>query len=84
MKARELRELSREELLTELVTQREALFRLRVRGTTGEAAAPSEFTRVRRDIARLLTVLRERELSQVAEVSATDQGAEAAPGDRAV
>ena len=76
MKARELRELSREELLTELVTQREALFRLRVRGTTGEAAAPSEFTRIRRDIARLLTVLRERELSQVAEARVTDQGAE--------
>ena len=76
MKAGELRELSREELLTELVTQREALFRLRVRGTTGEAAAPSEFTRIRRDIARLLTVLRERELSQVAEASVTDQGAE--------
>ena len=76
MKARELRELSREELLTELVTQREGPFRLRVRGTTGEAAAPSEFTRIRHDIARLLTVLRERELSQVAEASATDQGAE--------
>ncbi len=76
MKAGELRELSREELLTELVTQREALFRLRVRGTTGEAAAPSEFTRIRRDIARLLTVLRERELSKVAEASVTDQGAE--------
>jgi len=76
VKARELRELSREELLTELSTQREALFRLRVRGTTGEAAAPSEFSRIRRDIARLLTVLREWELSEVAEAGAADQGAD--------
>ena len=46
--------LSREELLTELANQREALFRLRVRRATGEAAAAGEFTRVRRDIARIL------------------------------
>jgi len=76
VKARELRELSREELLVELATQRDGLFRLRMRATTGEAAAPSEFTRIRRDIARLLTVLREGELTQVVEASVTEQGAE--------
>ncbi len=74
MKAQELRELSREELVTELATQREALFRLRVRGVSGEAAAASEFGRIRRDIARILTVLREQEVSQPAE--AADQGAQ--------
>lgn len=73
MKASELRQLSREELLTELANQREALFRLRVRRATGEAAAAGEFTRVRRDIARILTVLREQELRQAAQKS--QQGA---------
>ncbi len=74
MKAQELRELSREELVTELATQREGLFRLRVRGVSGESAPASEFGRVRRDIARILTVLREQEVSQPAE--AADQGAQ--------
>lgn len=74
MKAHELRELSREELVTELATQREALFHLRVRGVSGEVAAASEFGRIRRDIARILTVLREQEVSLP--VEAADRGAQ--------
>jgi len=74
VKAAELRQLSPEELLTELATQREARFRLRLRRAQGEAAVASEFTRVRRDIARILTVLREQDLSEAAK--AADQGAE--------
>jgi len=67
VKAGELRQLSHEELVAELATQRQALFQLRVRRVTGEAAVASEFQRLRRDIARILTVLREREGERVAE-----------------
>lgn len=74
MKASELRQLSREELITELANQRETLFRLRVRRATGEAAEASESTRVRRDIARILTVLREQALSEAA--LSSEQGAQ--------
>ena len=74
MKASEVRQLSREELLAELHSQREALFRLGVRRSTGEAAVASEFGRIRRDIARILTVLREQQVHR--SPAAAEKGAD--------
>jgi large subunit ribosomal protein L29 len=60
MKATELREQSDDELqskLTELVEER---FRLRFRSATEAIENPMRFRALRRDIARIRTVLRER------------------------
>ncbi len=60
MRANELRELSNEELeqkMTELVEER---FRLRFRSATEQIDNPLQFRTLRRTIARIKTVLRER------------------------
>lgn len=58
----ELRAKSGPELLERLLDLRREQFNLRVQQATGEQAKPDQVARVRRDIARLKTVLREREL----------------------
>jgi large subunit ribosomal protein L29 len=61
MKANEIRELSVENLkarLEELVTER---FNLRFRSATESIENPMRFRAIRRDIARLQTILREKE-----------------------
>jgi large subunit ribosomal protein L29 len=62
MDAAELRGKSAAELLEQLLTLRREQFNLRLQQATGEKARPDQVARVRRDIARLKTVLREREL----------------------
>jgi large subunit ribosomal protein L29 len=58
-KASELRELSREQLEAKLAEAREEEFRLRFRSATEAIDNPMRFRALRREIARLLTVLRE-------------------------
>jgi large subunit ribosomal protein L29 len=61
MKANEIREMSVENLksrLEELVTER---FNLRFRSATESIENPMRFRHIRRDIARLQTILREKE-----------------------
>jgi large subunit ribosomal protein L29 len=61
MKANEIREMSVENLksrLEELVTER---FNLRFRSATESIENPMRFRAIRRDIARLQTILREKE-----------------------
>lgn len=61
MKAVELREKSMEEL-TELESQlREELFRLRMKHYTGQLQQSSELKERRKDIARIQTILAERQ-----------------------
>jgi large subunit ribosomal protein L29 len=62
MDAKELRGKSSADLLEQLVTLRREQFNLRVQQATGQQARPDQMSRVRHDIARLKTVLREREL----------------------
>ncbi|MGC8836781.1 MAG: 50S ribosomal protein L29 [Anaerolineae bacterium] len=62
MKARELRELSNEELRRRLDDAYQELFNLRFQWATGQLKNHARMTQVKRDIARLKTVLREREL----------------------
>ena len=59
-KAAELRELPADELLSRLEAGKEELFNLRFQGATGQLDNPMRVKQVRHDIARILTVLRER------------------------
>ena len=62
MNATEFRGKTSADLLEQLVALRREQFNLRVQQATGQQAKADQVTRVRRDIARLKTVLREREL----------------------
>ena len=60
MKVRDLRAKTLEELKKELAAQQEALFRLRVRRETEKTENPAEIRNLRKDIARILTLIREK------------------------
>ncbi|MDX2192604.1 MAG: 50S ribosomal protein L29 [Gemmatimonadales bacterium] len=60
MKSSELRELSVEQLQAKVAELREEAFRLRFRASTESIESPIRFRQVRRDVARILTILRER------------------------
>ncbi|MGI6081301.1 MAG: 50S ribosomal protein L29 [Limnochordia bacterium] len=62
MKAEELRELTESELDGRLADLKEELFNLRFQAVTGQLDNPARFRLVRRDIARIKTVMRERQL----------------------
>jgi large subunit ribosomal protein L29 len=72
----ELRELSQEELVTRLREAKAELFNLRVQAATGQLDNHGRLQVIRREIARIYTIMRERELGlsaapEVAEVSAS-------------
>ncbi len=60
MKAQELRAKTDEELATELDELSREEFNLRMQQGTGQLARPSQFKAVRRDIARVMTIINER------------------------
>jgi large subunit ribosomal protein L29 len=62
VKAGELRELSGEELVSRLREAKAELFNLRVQGATGQLDNHRRLHVVRKDIAKIYTVMREREL----------------------
>lgn len=62
MKINEVRELSSEELNQKIYSLKEELFNLRRKKAVGQLENLSEIKRVRKDIARIYTVLKEREL----------------------
>ena len=64
MIASEMRELNDDELEARLREAREALFNLRFQHASGALERTSELAIRRREIARLLTVARERELAR--------------------
>lgn len=61
-KATELRQLGDEELVGKLREAKEELFNLRFQGATGQLENNSRLKIVRKDIARIYTLMREREL----------------------
>jgi large subunit ribosomal protein L29 len=61
-KAEELRALPDEELLEQIESSKEELFNLRFQLATGQLDNPTRLKEVRHDVARIATVLREREL----------------------
>ncbi|MBP5655013.1 MAG: 50S ribosomal protein L29 [Clostridiales bacterium] len=62
MKAEEIRNKSTEELNKELVSLKEELFKLRFRNATNQLENPAQINLVKKDIARIKTVIREQEL----------------------
>ncbi|WP_163508534.1 50S ribosomal protein L29 [Fodinicola acaciae] len=60
--ANELRELLDDELATKLTEAKEELFNLRFQNATGQLDNNRRLRTVRREIARIYTVMREREL----------------------
>ena len=62
MKAAELRTKSRDELFSELLELRKEQFNLRMQQATGQLARADQYRNVRRDIARVKTVLRAFEI----------------------
>ncbi len=62
MKVREIRDLSSDELNHRLDSLKEELFNLRFQVATGQLDNPMRVREVRKDIARVKTVLRQREL----------------------
>lgn len=60
--AHEFRELSSDELNTRLSEAKEELFNLRFQHATGQLTNNRRLRTVKRDIARIYTVIREREL----------------------
>jgi large subunit ribosomal protein L29 len=62
MKAKEVREMSVTELQRRLDELKTELFNLRFRLATGQLDNPMQIRSVRKDIARVKTMIREREL----------------------
>ncbi|MBC7106793.1 MAG: 50S ribosomal protein L29 [Firmicutes bacterium] len=62
MKPSEIRALSQEELRAKIGEAKEELFRLRLQLATGQLDNPNKIRETKRRIARLKTILREREL----------------------
>jgi large subunit ribosomal protein L29 len=60
MNAKELRGKAAKELSDELIKLRREQFSLRMQRATGQTVKPNDFGRVRKDIARLKTVLAEQ------------------------
>ena len=63
-KATELRELPDEELLSRLEASKEELFNLRFQFATSQLDNPIRMSEVRHDVARILTILRERQTEE--------------------
>jgi large subunit ribosomal protein L29 len=75
--AAELRHLDNETLEERLREFKEELFNLRFQSATGQLESHGRLRTVRRDIARIYTVLRERELG-ITPVTTDDEGEGAA------
>jgi large subunit ribosomal protein L29 len=62
VKNKEIRDLSNEEILAKIEEYKEELFNLRLSQATGNLEKPSRIRELRKLVARMKTVLREREL----------------------
>jgi len=60
VKANQLREKGVDELRTREQTLREQIFKLRFQKATGQAESPQKIALVRKELARVLTVIREK------------------------
>ena len=63
----ELREMSNEQLDATIAEIRKTLFRMRIQSQTERLDVPTEMRRNRRQIARIKTILREREIKEAKE-----------------
>jgi large subunit ribosomal protein L29 len=70
--AAELRELADDQLLDQLGEAKQELFNLRFQFATGQLENSARVTQVKRDIARINTVLREREIAAAEALAAEE------------
>ena len=62
MKIKDLRELSNKELEGKIIEAKKELFNLRMKQSTGTLEKTSKIKELRKDVARMKTIMREREL----------------------
>ena len=67
MEAKQFREMSSVELALKRGELKEGAFHLRLRKATGQLESPMKLRQIKRDLARLETILREREIQGVGE-----------------
>ena len=65
MELKKIREMSEAELNSELVRMKKELFNLRFQHVTGQLENPIKMRETQRDIARVKTIIREKELAKV-------------------
>jgi len=70
--AAELRQQDRDELVAKLKEAKEELFNLRFQAATGQLENHGRLRAVRREIARIYTVMRDRELGIIPDVDAKE------------
>ncbi len=63
MKVEEIRKMSDAELSSELTSLKEELFKLRFQHATNQLDNPAQIAQVKRDIARVMTIQREKQLA---------------------
>jgi large subunit ribosomal protein L29 len=76
-----LRASSPEELTSKLAEAKEELFNLRFQGATGQLESHGRLRAVRKEIARIYTVMRERELGIITDVEEAEEVEEDVPVD---
>jgi large subunit ribosomal protein L29 len=72
----QLRVSTEEELQSKLAEAKEELFNLRFQGATGQLESHGRLRAVRKEIARIYTVMRERELGIITLVEDTEEAPE--------
>lgn len=60
MKANEIRDLTEEEVQQKILETRKELFNLRIQQSAGQLEKPSRIRELRRDMARMQTIMKER------------------------
>jgi large subunit ribosomal protein L29 len=75
MKVADIRGKDSRELRLDLQALDKELFELRFRSSTEEVSETARFRQIRRQVAQIKTVLRERELAQISEQQASSQTA---------
>jgi large subunit ribosomal protein L29 len=71
-KAKDLRDLNDDELEVALADGKDELFKLRFQVATGKQSNSARLGQVRKEIARLSTILREREIEAAEAVAASE------------
>ena len=65
MEAKEIREMNREEMIQKRRELKQQIFHLRLSRSAGRLESPIKLRETKRDLARLETVMREKELAGV-------------------
>ena len=64
MTANEIRKMTTEDIVKKIEEKKEELFNLRFKQSTGTLEKPARLHELRKDVARLKTILKEREVKE--------------------